>query len=145
MHGSRGTRPPPLPRAHASPPTRNEIRTFEKILARNKRTIMDDPFIADHIADVLTSIRTQVLLKLVKPYTRIRLQFAAAHLNVEVAEVESLLIALILDGQVDGQIDQLQQLLVLGSDPKGARKHQSLEKWSHQLGVLHTNVFSKLA
>ncbi|KAJ1623781.1 hypothetical protein T492DRAFT_912336, partial [Pavlovales sp. CCMP2436] len=51
----------------------NEIRTFEKILKLNKRTIMDDDFIRDHIEEVLKSIRTQVLLKLIKPYTRIRL------------------------------------------------------------------------
>lgn len=123
---------------------RNEIRTFEKILARNKKTIMDDDFIRDHIADVLTSIRTQVLLKLIRPYTRIRLEFISAQLNVEVAEVESLLIALILDGQIDGQIDQLEQLLVLAKDSKGALKYKSLGKWSSKLGVLHTAVFNKL-
>ncbi|KAG8467559.1 hypothetical protein KFE25_000875 [Diacronema lutheri] len=122
----------------------NEIRTFEKILARNKRTILDDDFIRDHIADVLTSIRTQVLLKLIQPYTRIRLPFISEHLNVEQREVESLLIALILDGQIDGQIDQLEQLLVLAKNPKGAQKHQSFEKWSQQLGLLHTSVFNKL-
>jgi len=94
----------------------NEIRTFEKILKLNKRTIMDDDFIRDHIEEVLKSIRTQVLLKLIKPYTRIRLPFIASNLNVEVEQVESLLISLILDGLVDGQIDQLQQLLVSASN-----------------------------
>lgn len=86
----------------------------------------------------------QVLLKLIKPYTRIRLPFISEHLNIEQAEVESLLISLILDGQVDGQIDQLENLLVLAKDAKGSQKYQSLEKWSHQLGSLHTGVFNKL-
>jgi len=122
----------------------NEIRTFEKILKLNKRTIMDDDFIRDHIEEVLKSIRTQVLLKLIKPYTRIRLPFIASNLNVEVEQVESLLISLILDGLVDGQIDQLQQLLVLAKDAQGARKLKSLEMWSNQLGVLHTAVFNKM-
>lgn len=36
---------------------------------------MDDPFIRNYIEDLLKNIRTQVLLKLIKPYTRIRLPF----------------------------------------------------------------------
>mmetsp|Transcript_11567 Transcript_11567/g.30108 ORF Transcript_11567/g.30108 Transcript_11567/m.30108 type:complete len:434 (-) Transcript_11567:290-1591(-) len=122
----------------------NEIRTFEKILKRNQRTIMDDAFIADHISDLLRMIRTQVLLKLIQPYTRIRLPFISSQLNVDEAEVESLLVSLILDGQVDGHIDQLQRLLVLDKDPKGAKKYQSLEKWTSQLGGLHSAVFNKV-
>jgi hypothetical protein len=41
----------------------------------NRRTIMDDPFIRNYIEDLLKNIRTQVLLKLIKPYTRIRIPF----------------------------------------------------------------------
>lgn len=36
---------------------------------------MDDPFIRDYIEDLLKNIRTQVLLKLIRPYTRIRIPF----------------------------------------------------------------------
>lgn len=36
---------------------------------------MDDPFIRNYIEDLLKNIRTQVLLKLIKPYTRIRIPF----------------------------------------------------------------------
>jgi len=36
---------------------------------------MDDPFIRNYIEDLLSKIRTQVLLKLIKPYTRIRIPF----------------------------------------------------------------------
>lgn len=36
---------------------------------------MDDPFIRNYIEDLLKKVRTLVLLKLIKPYTRIRLPF----------------------------------------------------------------------
>lgn len=36
---------------------------------------MDDPFIRNYIEDLLKNISTQVLLKLIKPYTRIRIPF----------------------------------------------------------------------
>lgn len=45
------------------------------ILQSNRRTIMDDLFIRNYIEDLLKNIRTQVLLKLIKPYTRIRIPF----------------------------------------------------------------------
>ncbi|KAL6573229.1 COP9/signalosome complex subunit Csn2 [Orobanche minor] len=36
---------------------------------------MDDPFFRNYIEDLLKNVRTQVLLKLIKPYTRIRIPF----------------------------------------------------------------------
>ena len=38
----------------------NDINDFEKILKQNRQTIMDDPFIREHIEDLLRNIRTQV-------------------------------------------------------------------------------------
>jgi hypothetical protein len=51
--------------------------------------------------------RTKVLLRLIRPYTRVRLPFLAAQLNAPLGDVESLLVGLILDGKVDGRIDQV--------------------------------------
>lgn len=38
----------------------NDIKEFEKILKTNRKTIMDDLFIREHIEDLLRNIRTQV-------------------------------------------------------------------------------------
>lgn len=94
----------------------NDISEFEKILRQNHRNIMDDPFIREHIegklciistkvslnmffvhTDLLRNIRTQVLIKLIRPYTRIHIPSISKELNVDVNEVESLLVACILD------------------------------------------------
>jgi len=105
----------------------NDISEFEKILRQNHRNIMDDPFIREHIEgtaisilqlilkiekinnlcqyfhvafgslDLLRNIRTQVLIKLIRPYTRIHIPSISKELNVDVNEVESLLVACILD------------------------------------------------
>ena len=53
----------------------NDITEFEKILKTNHSNIMDDPFIREHIEELLRNIRTQVLIKLIKPYTRIHIPF----------------------------------------------------------------------
>jgi COP9 signalosome complex subunit 2 len=43
----------------------------------NHSTIMDDSFIRSHIGDLLRSLRTQYLIDLIKPYTRLELSFLA--------------------------------------------------------------------
>ncbi|KAG9157022.1 hypothetical protein Leryth_009054 [Lithospermum erythrorhizon] len=44
-----------------------------------------------YIEDLLKNVRTQVLLKLIKPYTRIRIPFISKELNVPEKDVEDLL------------------------------------------------------
>ena len=105
---------------------------------------MGDAFIRQYIEDLLKNIRTQVLLKVVTPYTRIRIAFIADELNIKPPEVEALLVALILDGQIDGQIDQLGQLLLLNRNAADAKKHAAIEKWATQLSALNTTVLGKL-
>jgi COP9 signalosome complex subunit 2 len=43
---------------------------------------MGDPFIREYIVDVVQSIRTQVLLDLIRPYTRIELNMIAKVISI---------------------------------------------------------------
>lgn len=75
---------------------------------------MDDEFVREHVAELLRTIRTQVIMRTIGPYTRIRLERIAKDLNdIPVEDVESLLVSLILDGKLaGGLIDQVNGLLV---------------------------------
>eukprot|EP00004_Rigifila_ramosa_P026324 TRINITY_DN814_c0_g1_i1.p1 TRINITY_DN814_c0_g1~~TRINITY_DN814_c0_g1_i1.p1 ORF type:complete len:445 (-),score=131.05 TRINITY_DN814_c0_g1_i1:28-1338(-) len=117
---------------------RNDIKEFEKILRNSKRTIMDDPFIASYISDLIFKIRTQVLIKMMAPYTRVRLSFLARELNITEAEVEHLLIPLILDNEIDARIDQRAGLLVLS--PKPSRHFAAISAWAGQLSASHNTL-----
>mmetsp|Transcript_6044 Transcript_6044/g.12312 ORF Transcript_6044/g.12312 Transcript_6044/m.12312 type:complete len:437 (-) Transcript_6044:212-1522(-) len=123
---------------------RNQIGEFERILKSNRRTIMDDPFIRNYIEDLLKNIRTQVLLKLIRPYTRIRIPFISQELNIPEKDVEALLVSLILDNRVLGHIDQVNQLLELGDKAKGTKKYLAVSKWNSQLQSLHQTVVNKV-
>lgn len=96
---------------------RVDIAEFERIMKNNRKSIMDDAFIREYIDDVLRTFRTQVLVNLIRPYTRIELAFVARELNISVDEVEGLLIALILDNKIQGKIDQTAQRLELAPQP----------------------------
>ena len=96
----------------------NDINEFEKILKNNHQSIMDDPFIKEHIEDLLRNIRTQVLIKLIKPYTRIQIPFVSKELNIDAADVEDLLVSCILDKYVFWLRVSLMLLLFFGREIK---------------------------
>jgi COP9 signalosome complex subunit 2 len=123
---------------------KNEISEFEQVLRDNRQSIMDDPFIRDYIEDLLKNIRTQVLLKLIKPYTRIRIQFISESLHIPEKDVEALLVSLILDGRVFGLIDQKNQLLELSSTTKDGEKFAQINKWAAQVNSLNKTVVAKM-
>jgi COP9 signalosome complex subunit 2 len=91
-----------------------DIRKFEHILKKNEGHIMDDEFVREHVAELLRTIRTQVIMRTIGPYTRVRLERIAKDLNdIPVEDVESLLVSLILDGKLaGGLIDQVNGILV---------------------------------
>ncbi|KAI0692976.1 PCI domain-containing protein [Cytidiella melzeri] len=123
---------------------RREVHSAEKILRDNRSTIMDDPFIRLYIDELLRSLRTQYLIDLIKPYTRLELSFLAKQLNVEIDDVEELLIGLILEGKVEGRIDQVAMRLEL--DRKQAlekKRYSALEKWTEALEGVHAAVINK--
>merc|ERR1711973_213215 len=122
----------------------NDINDFERILRTNRQNIMDDPFIREHIEDLLKNIRTQVLVKLIKPYTRIHIPFISKELNIDTNEVESLLVQCILDNTVQGRIDQENQLLELERLTAGSARFAALDKWTGQIDNLHAAVCNKI-
>lgn len=123
----------------------NDIAEFEKILKMNRKNIMEDLFIREHIEDLLRNIRTQVLIKLIKPYTQIHIPFISKALNIDVVEVENLLVSCILDNTISGRIDQVNQVLELNRETTGLARYSALDKWTSQLGSLHQAVVNKMA
>jgi len=116
----------------------NDVKKFEGILRKNEGGIMDDEFIRQYMDDLLKTIRTQVLLSLLSPYTRVSLAFLATALNdISVDVVESLLVILILDGRLEGMIDEVEGVLRLEKESPGdardAARHESLKKLASAL------------
>lgn len=134
---------------------RREVHEAERILRENKATIMDDAFIRTYIDDVLRGLRTQYLIDLIKPYTRIELAFLSRQLNISANLVEELLMSLILDGQVKGRIDQVKQVLELdrgrgartagsgSSSGPASRRYAALDRWRSQIDTLAAQIETK--
>jgi COP9 signalosome complex subunit 2 len=107
----------------------NEIHKFERILQQSRGRIMEDEFIREHVEDLLRTIRTQVLRRVIKPYTRISLEAIARELNnISISDVENLLVSLILNGSLDGQIDQVSGVLLKKAERGGTPAAMSNEQ-----------------
>lgn len=123
---------------------RREVHSAEKILRENHSTIMEDNFIRSYIGELLRSLRTQYLIDLIKPYTRVELSFLAKQLNVAIEEVEELLIGLILEGKVEGRMDQVGMRLELDRKQSLEKKrYAALQKWTDSLEAVHALVVGK--
>jgi COP9 signalosome complex subunit 2 len=128
----------------------NEIHQFEQILKKNKERIMGDEFIRGHVEDLLRTIRTQVLRRVIKPYTRISLQAIAEELNnIPVEDVENLLVGLILDNSLDGRIDQVSGILLKnaegGTSNTSAGETHNPSSTSASLATLKFEAMSHIA
>jgi len=105
---------------------------------------MDDPFIREHIESLLSNIRTQVLIKLIKPYTRVHIPFIAKELNIEESDVESLLVTCILDETIKGRIDQTNQVLTLTLVDSATNRYAAIDKWTNRLATLNLSISQKI-
>ncbi|GJQ68197.1 hypothetical protein Trydic_g10749 [Trypoxylus dichotomus] len=123
----------------------NDINEFEKILRQNRETIMDDPFIREHIEDLLRNIRTQVLIKLIRPYTRIQIPHISRELNIDEEDVENLLVSCILDNTIQGRIDEVNHVLFLDRKNTNNTRYAALDRWTNQLSTLHVAIANKMA
>lgn len=91
----------------------------------------------------------QVLLKkVIGPYSRARIPFLAKKINCDEKEVERLLASLIMDGRIDGHIDQVDQLLVLNRKceaPEGenVNKYAQLDKIVQTIGGMQKSLLQK--
>ncbi|GAA5991436.1 hypothetical protein JCM11641_005282 [Rhodosporidiobolus odoratus] len=125
---------------------RRDVHEAEKILRTNRETIMDDPFIRFYIDDVLRSLRTQWILEIIKPYTRVEISYLARQLGIANEQVEEIVVALILDEKVHGRIDQVTGRLDLDKHTAvETRRYQTLDRWTQQLTSLHSQLLTKSA
>jgi len=122
---------------------KNDIKKFESQLKNHKEAIMGDPFIEKFINDLMTKIRSNVLLDRIKPYINVSLAFIAKELNISTEAVHDLLVQMILDGQVDGKIDQASLILKLNKTQESL-KYRTLYSFVRDLKTLNSSIFNKV-
>lgn len=118
---------------------RDDIRKYEGVLAANK-DLLADPFIAENIDEVTRNMRTKAVLRLITPYTRMRLSWVAKQLRISEAEVQDIMGFLILDGRIAGKIDQQTGVLEM-ENPRDAERVAAIQQLGGALHSLYSAVF----
>jgi len=118
---------------------RDDIHKYESVLLAN-RDLLADPFIAENIDEVTRNMRTKAVLKLIAPYTRMRVGWIAAQLRISDLEVQDILGFLIIDGKIKGKVDQQAGTVEIESSADADRV-AALEAWSAALAGLYGALF----
>merc|ERR1712244_171353 len=121
----------------------DNIRSFEGTLSRDKHAILNDDFIVEHMPAVKLRIRSKVLVKLIKPYTRVKLEWLCRQLNATMPEVENLVVNLILDGSVKGRLNQIHSLLDLNYTQKQDKLYGAMDSWLSAVNRLRSTISTR--
>ncbi|KAI3530343.1 COP9 signalosome complex subunit 2 [Colletotrichum filicis] len=120
---------------------RDDVHAYENVLQKNQ-DILADPFIAENIDEVTRNMRTKGVLKLIAPYTRMKLSWIAKQLKISEPEVQDILGFLIVDGKIQGKIDQQAGTLEIQSDADSDRT-KALYELTQSVSNLYTTMFKE--
>ncbi|KAI0125424.1 COP9 signalosome complex subunit 2 [Xylariales sp. AK1849] len=120
---------------------RDDMHEYTKVMQRNQ-DILADPFIAENIDEVTRNMRTKALVKLIAPYTRLKIAWVARQLKISEAEVQDILGFLIVDGKIHGKIDQQAGIVEIESDGD-AERVDAIDSWAAALTTMYTTIFSE--
>lgn len=120
---------------------RDDIHQYESVLQKNK-DLLADPFIAENIDEVTRNMRTKAVVKLIAPYTRLRLSWIAKQLRISETEVQDILGFLIVDGQIAGKVNQQAGTVEIESSADADRT-AALQSLSDALAGLYGTVFKE--
>lgn len=118
---------------------RDDIFKYEDVLQKNT-DLLADPFIAENIDEVTRNMRTKGVLKLIAPYTRMRLASIADRLRIGEPEVQDILSYLIVDGRVRGRIDEHAGTFEIESSGDVDRA-KAIEGMASAIGNLYAAIF----
>jgi len=122
----------------------DRIKEFRRVLEANRRSTLGDPFILAQVEALLLKLRAKYLLKLIEPYSRVRLSWLAQELQATIEETENIVLNLILDKSIKGgkldQISNILHLTPLKPDPYA----KALTDWLQKLGRIRSSLSHRL-
>ncbi|CAD5208260.1 unnamed protein product [Bursaphelenchus xylophilus] len=125
----------------------NNIELFEKIIEDNRQSVMSDPFIREHIEELLSNVRSQVLLSLVRPYKTVRLAYLSDQLRIPQDEIIRLLVELIQEKKINLKIDYVRGVLCTIPDEFqgiSRERHEAFLGMHRQLETLRKSIVDKV-
>ncbi|ORZ32215.1 PCI domain-domain-containing protein [Catenaria anguillulae PL171] len=124
---------------------KRSLLDFEHALTKFKPQLNDDPVIRMHLASLYDTLLEQNLIRVIEPYSRVEIAHVAQLVKLPQAQVEQKLSQLILDGKINGVLDQGAGILIVydetESDPTYADALETIKK----MGTVVDSLYQKAA
>jgi len=118
----------------------------EKFNVAVKRAYAGDEFASQFLPIVIRCFQYQKISEIVKAYSKVKISFIADQLKIDVDECEASLVEFIIDGRLDGSIDQIQKILLMkeeGADEVDVKYH-AMAQWSRHVQQVSTAIGKKI-
>ncbi|KAA6365415.1 MAG: putative COP9 signalosome complex subunit 2, partial [Streblomastix strix] len=96
---------------------RKDTDTFYEIV-KNDKNITNDEIVKKYVDDLIHDIRVSKLKQIIRPFTSVKIKFLSDELKWDPSDLERNIAILIMDGHIDGKLDQIQGMLFLGGTGK---------------------------
>eukprot|EP00166_Cyanidium_caldarium_P005409 ctg_653.g280 len=105
-------------RALAAAYEKRSVHELQRVLDTHRDVLTEDPVIQAHLEDLYGALLERNLLRIIEPYSRLQLTHIAERMDLPVEQVEAKCSQLILDGKLNGILDQGAGSLILhGEEP----------------------------
>ena len=122
----------------------SEIHGFEKALREGNKDIAGDSFVEPYIEDLRRKLSAKVIVSMIAPYSRIKIDIIRDALRVTHVDVDGLLLSLLLDKKIKGHIHEVEDVLELAKEDEVPNKFEALRSLSDNLNRLNAHLNSKL-
>lgn len=102
------------------------LKEYSELLHRNRTSLETDGYIYRHLNYIYNLLLDQNILKIIEPYSHIKIQFIANKLGFPEGVIESKLRNMILDKSILGILDHVSKCLLL-YDQKEPHEHLALQ------------------
>lgn len=118
---------------------RDDVHGYQRTL-QNNPDLLSDSFIAENIDEVTRNMRTKGIVKLIAPYTRMKLSWLAKQLRISEPEVQDIVGFLIVEGRIKGRINQQLGILEITSEAD-IERIAALQGLATSISEMFTAVF----
>ncbi|RVD91069.1 26S proteasome regulatory complex [Tubulinosema ratisbonensis] len=92
---------------------KRDLKEYQNILQNNPSLLSEDTFVKKHLKELYSILLENNILKIIEPYSNIRINLISEKLNFSLEEIEEKLRKMILDGVIYGIIDNAKHLLII--------------------------------
>lgn len=129
--------------AIAAAASRRSLKEYESVTKSYPRELQDDILINHHLGFLHEQLLESNLIRIIEPYSCVEIEHVASLMEMELAAVEKKLSQMILDGKLNGILDQGKgQLIIYEEGEKDLAMEKGLQVIANMDNVV-TSLFTR--